>query len=242
MHDQIYLPILLGILINMVWPFWTLNMSENHVCTVVRMYDLCASKHESQFSIIECAFGHGYLRTHIGCHFVIVEHIVSIPQESVSHDSPSSSSSLSEFSGSDGDSDEEVSIPVQIDVHCKVMATENQPVPVQLVKNISQTVVEMARMKQTAKKQGTQGSLAKFGGGGGGKGKGKAAKQLVLQTVGVAARHCRCKDRCLVMPHGAPADASTGRKKCYMPGTKSLLEITYYQKRVGLLISKLSFQ
>ena len=44
------------------------------------------------------------------------------------------------------------------------------------------------------------------------------------------------------MPHGAPDDASTGRKKHYMPGTKSLLEIAYYQKCVGLLISKLSFQ
>ena len=44
------------------------------------------------------------------------------------------------------------------------------------------------------------------------------------------------------MPHGAPADASTRRKKHYMPGTKSLLEIAYYQKHVGPLISKLSFQ
>ena len=145
-----------------------------------------------------------------------------------------------------GKSDKEVSVPVQIDVHCEVVATENQPIPVQLVKNISHTVVEMARTKQTAKKQGTQGSPARFGGGGGGcgkgKGKGKAAKQLALQTIGVGARCHRCKDRCLVMPCGTPADASTGRKKHYMPGTKSLLEIAYYQKCVGLLISKLSFK
>ena len=123
------------------------------------------------------------------------------------------------------------------------MATENPPIPVQLVKNISHTVVEMARTKQTAKKQGTQGSLARFGGGGGkSRGKGKAAKQLALQTTAVGARRRQCKDRCPVMPRGAPVDASTGRKKCYMPGTKSLLEIAYYQKHVGLLISKLSFQ
>ena len=44
------------------------------------------------------------------------------------------------------------------------------------------------------------------------------------------------------MPRGAPVDASISRKKRYMPGTKSLLEIAYYQKHVGLLISKLSFQ
>ena len=44
------------------------------------------------------------------------------------------------------------------------------------------------------------------------------------------------------MPRGAPVDPSTGRKRRYMPGTKSLLEIAYYQKCVGLLISKLSFQ
>ena len=83
---------------------------------------------------------------------------MSISQESVSYDSPSLSSSLSKFSGStpsygmDGDVDEEVPVPVQIDVHCEVVAKENQPVPVQLVKNISRTVVAMARTKQTAKK------------------------------------------------------------------------------------------
>ena len=93
--------------------------------------------------------------------------------------------------------------------------------------------------------QGTQGSPVRFGGGGSrgkGKGKGKAAKQLVLQTAGVGAHCHKCKDRCPVMPCGAPDDALIGRKKHYMPGTKSLFEIAYYQKCVGLLISKLSFQ
>ena len=45
-----------------------------------------------------------------------------------------------------------------------------------------------------------------------------------------------------MMPRGAPDNASTGWKKRDLPGTKSLLEIAYYQKRVGLLVSKLSFQ
>ena len=110
--------------------------------------------------MVKCTFERGYIHTHIDYHFVIVESIMSISQESVSYDSPSSSSSLSEFSGStpsygtDGDVDEEVRAPIQIDVHCEVVAKENQPVPVQLVKNISHTVVEMARTKQTAKKTG----------------------------------------------------------------------------------------
>ena len=147
------------------------------------MYDLCASEHESQFSIIECAFEHGYLHTHIGCHFVIVEHIASVPQKSVSHDSPSSSLSLSEFSGSTpsygsgDDSYEEVSVPVhvQIDVHCEVTATESQPVPVQLVKNISKPVLDMAKTKQTARKTQQQGKPVRYAGK-----VGKAAKQLAM--------------------------------------------------------------
>ena len=50
----------------------------------------------------------------------------------------------------------------------------------------------------------------KFGGKGKGKGKGKAVKQLALQTAGVGASRHKCKNRCPVMPHGAPANASTG--------------------------------
>ena len=96
--------------------------------------------------MIEYPFERGYLCAHTGCYFVIAECIASVPQESVSYDSPSSSSSLSEFSGStlsyglDGDSDREVSVPIQIDVDCEVVAKENQPVPIHLFKNISQTV------------------------------------------------------------------------------------------------------
>ena len=44
-----------------------------------------------------------------------------------------------------------------------------------------------------------------------------------------------------VMPRGVPLDASTGRKKRYRPGKRSLLELAYYQKRYGLIIPKLPF-
>ena len=144
-------------------------------------------------------------------------------------------SSLSEFTGttlfygstSDDDGD---AVPVEVEVHFEVSTQQGPPVPVQLVKNVSNTIVEMACTKQTVKKQGQQGTPARFGvgSGGKGKGKGKAAKQLALQTAGVSAHHYKCKDRCPVMHRGSPDDASTGCKKRYMPGMKSLLEIAYY--------------
>ena len=36
-------------------------------------------------------------------------------------------------------------------------------------------------------------------------------------------------------------DPTMGRRHCYRPGTHSLWEIWYYQKRVGLLFSKMAF-
>ena len=155
--------------------------------------------------------------------------------------SPSSPSSLSKFSGSTpsyqaSSDDEQGGCPVDVVVDCKVVATANSPVPVLLVKNTSGPIVEMARTKQTSKKS-QQGSPAKFAGKGG-----KAAKQLAMKTAGVGKHRRRCKDRCPVMPRGAPADASTGRRRRYCAGTRSLLEIAFYQKRSGLLIAKLPFQ
>ena len=76
-------------------------------------------------------------------------------------------------------------VPIDVEVHCEITTQDGPPIPVHLVKNVS-TVLEMAHTKQTAKKQGTQGSPAKFGGGdGGGKGplKGKAAKQLAAKQL-----------------------------------------------------------
>ena len=69
-------------------------------------------------------------------------------QGSDSYHSPSSSSSLLEFTGttpsyghsSDGD---ENAVPIEVEVHCEV-TTQGSPIPVQFVKNISNTVVEMA--------------------------------------------------------------------------------------------------
>ena len=44
------------------------------------------------------------------------------------------------------------------------------------------------------------------------------------------------------MPQGAPANASTGRRRGIVLGPFLLLEIAFYQKRSGLLIAKLPFQ
>ena len=72
---------------------------------------------------------------------------------------------------------------------------------------------------------------------GGGKG---ANRKLITKTKWIgAARHCM--DRCPVMPQKTTAEG-TGRRHHYHPGTRSLREIAYYQKRVGLLVSKLPFQ
>ena len=44
------------------------------------------------------------------------------------------------------------------------------------------------------------------------------------------------------MPPKLATVGTTGRHHCYRSGTRSLKEIAYYQKRVGLLILKLPFQ
>ena len=73
------------------------------------------------------------------------------------------------------------------------------------------------------------------------KGGGKGANQkLITKTkwIGVA-RHRT--DRCPVMPQKTKVEG-TGRRHHYCPGTRSLKEIAYYQKCVGLLVPKLPFQ
>ena len=99
--------------------------------------------------------------------------------------------SFSEFLGttpSYGDTSDgnEETVPIDVEVHCKITTQDGPPIPVHLVKNVSNTVLEMARTKQTAKKQGMQGTPARLGrGGDGGKGplKGKAAKQLAAKQL-----------------------------------------------------------
>ena len=163
-------------------------------------------------------------------------------QESASCDSPSSVSSLSEFTGSIlsyGEFSDDVGeeVPVQVAIDCEVVTSVEVPVPVHLVKNNFGPVVEMAQTKQTVKKSGAQATPATFANKGG-----KAAKQMALQTTRVGARCRRMKDWCPNMSRGAAADASTGQKKRYWAGMCSLLEIRWFQKRVGLLIAKLPFQ
>ena len=112
----------------------------------------------------------------------------------------------------------------------------------------------MARTKQTARKTGKPAiNPAKFPkgkvppgdkagtstGGGAGRGKGKFAKTLVarMQRIG---RARRASDKCPVMRKKV-VNPTTGRRHRYRPGTRALREIAFYQKRVGLLCSKLAF-
>lgn len=111
----------------------------------------------------------------------------------------------------------------------------------------------MAQTKQTAKKTGaaihpwpakfphklkTQATGGQSGGGKGdgrrGSGKGAHTKQLVAKTKCLGAARRIASTKCKVMPakFGHP---TTGRRHHYRPGTHSLREIWYYQKRVGLL-------
>ena len=110
----------------------------------------------------------------------------------------------------------------------------------------------MARTKQMARKSGKPAiNPAKFPkgkvppgekagtSGEAGQGKGKFAKTLVarMQRIGHARR---ASDKCPVMPRKV-VNPATGRRHRYRPGMRALREITFYQKRVGLLCSKLAF-
>ena len=114
----------------------------------------------------------------------------------------------------------------------------------------------MARTKQMAKKTGeavrTRPAPAKFpqhcvddvqpGTSGVGKGRGKGLhKKTLIQKVQRVGRARRKNDKCKVMPKKQTMDTDTGRRHRYRPGTRALMEIWYYQKRVGLLCSKLAF-
>ena len=102
----------------------------------------------------------------------------------------------------------------------------------------------MACCKQTTWKTGKAArnpTPAKFPQKGGGKGKGQGSfqKQLVNRTVRVG-RVRRQGDKCKVMPRKQTAEGSN-RHHRYCPGTHALMEIWWYQKRVGLICSKLAF-
>ena len=73
------------------------------------------------------------------------------------------------------------------------------------------------------------------------KGGGKGANcKLITKTKWIGAAHHQT-DRCPVMPQKTMAEG-TGRRHRYRPGTRSLREIAYYQKHIGLLVPKLPFQ
>ena len=78
------------------------------------------------------------------------------------------------------------------------------------------------------------------GGGGKGGGKGAHTQQLVAKTKRLGAAQRSASNKCKVMP-AKSRDPTTGWRHCYRPGTHSLQEIWYYQKRVGLLCSKMAF-
>ena len=117
--------------------------------------------------------------------------------------------------------------------------------------------VSMARTKQTASKSGeairTKPEPAKFprrragkqapsgtpAASGAGRGKGKGNHRKVLNKVQHIGRARRSLDKCKVMPKKYTSDDTQHRHR-YWPGTRALHEIWYYQKRYGLLCSKLA--
>lgn len=109
----------------------------------------------------------------------------------------------------------------------------------------------MACTKQTGRKSGAairkQPTPAKFPAKGTSKaprkdastGRGKAVKNVVKKAGRVGRARRSGGDRVRVMPR--KQTTGTGRRHRYRPGTRALLEIWYYQKRVGLCCSKVAF-
>ena len=147
------------------------------------------------------------------------------------------------------------SIPVEID--CEVHTTgEGVTAPKTYYKPLAHGAAYfsrkpgMARTKQTARKSGKPAiNPARFpkgknppgtsSGSGKGGGKGKFAKQLVQRTRRTGKAQ-KASDKCPVMPQKT-VNPATGRRHKYRPGTRALREIAFYQKRYGLLCSKLAF-
>ena len=166
-------------------------------------------------------------------------------------------SSLSEFTNTPeyspvSDAEERDANSFVVDVDCEVHTSCVGPVSTSLYKPLAHGAAYfgrksgMAHTKQTAKKMGVaicpkaakfpKKTLAKKPDGQNG-GKGAHTKQLVAKTAHLGRV---ASDKCRVMPAKC-SDPATGRRHCYRPGTRSLREIWYYQKRVRLLCSKLAF-
>ena len=156
------------------------------------------------------------------------------------------------------------SLPVDID--CKVRTSEKGKGETLHFKppahgNVYFDRPKMARIKQTARSMGaamgthlqpavapkkgvgcSAGKKAPPAGtdgksGGRKTGKGAYNKQLVSRTKKVGHAR-RSNDKCKVMPKKQNQGTGTGRRHCYQPGTRTLMEIWYYQKRAGLICSK----
>ena len=186
--------------------------------------------------------------------------IVEVEEEQASFSSLSEFSETPSYSQSSPSTEEEErdasSIPVEID--CEVCTSgEGVEPPKTYYKPLAHGAAYfgrkpgMACTKQTARKSGKPAiNPAKFPKGknppstsstgkGKGGGKGKFAKQLVAKTKRVGKAR-RASDKCPVMPRKV-VDPNTGRRHRYRAGTRALREIAFYQKRVGLLCSKLAF-
>ena len=178
-------------------------------------------------------------------------------------------SSLSEFSDSlvyspiSSSNDESDASSFAVVIDCKVKTSgEGISATSKFVPPVHGNVyfnrrIGMARMKQMASKSGeairTKPVPTKFphrragkqapsgtpAASGAGRGKGKGNHWKVLNKVQHIGRARRSLDKCKVMPKKYTSDDTQCRHH-YWPGTRALREIWYYQKRYGLLCSKLA--
>ena len=70
-------------------------------------------------------------------------------------------------------------------------------------------------------------------------GKGRKGKKIVQNTLAIDRRRRIAKGKCPVMKKNSQLPVERHRE--YHPGTRSLMEIWYYQKRVGLICSRRCF-
>ena len=195
--------------------------------------------------------------------YVVDEEIKAVEESRIVDVEQTSFSSLSEFSvtpsyspispSSQGEVRDVGSIPVAVD--CEVYTLgENSCTYYQPLAHGAAYFGRrpgMAHTKRTARKSGKPAIIpAKFPpekrppgikvtGTGKGGGKGAFAKPLVQKTTHVGCAR-RSGDKCKAMLWKT-TDLATSRRHRYRPGTRALREIWYYQKRVGLLCSKLAF-
>ena len=158
---------------------------------------------------------------------------------------------------------------LQVEVHCEVHSTGERHPQDKNVENQLLSVASTSRMahtKQTAKKSSGSGKeVARFsssssdggtgsgsgddnntqnpgGEAGAGDGLGKGCKKLPTKvpTRITKPRRCQSRNKLRCMRKDKPQNAQD-RRYHYKPGTRALLEIAYYQKKWGLILSKAAF-